>query len=493
MLACETRPLLQGARLTAWELQRAGIPVTVMTEGAAAARLARGGRRRRHRRRRPGRRQRRHREQDRHLRARDRRPPPRHPVLRRRPALDARRRDRARAPTIDIEQRAGSEVRLAAGLPDDVAVWNPAFDVTPAALVTAIISDAGVLRPPFEATIADALGAATARVRAAVYQPGGAVRLEERAVPEPGPGEVLVAMRACGICGSGPDDVVRRAARAAGARARAGRRRGRRGRAVEAPLPARGRARLRAPPRAVRDCELCRRGHDTLCDTFKRTRIHPGGFSERILVPAENAARDLLADPRRRQRRRRRRWSSRSRAASAGCGARRRRPGTRLLVIGGGQMGLLTALAGLAAGATVAVAEPLEDRRGARHRARRRRRRARSRGGRPRRSAAARPRSCSPPAPRRAWDLALAAADKRRRGAALRPLRPGRAPRLRRRRRLLPRAGDPGQLLRRPARHPRGARPDRDAARSPPTASSPTASRSSAPRRRSPRPAAARA
>ena len=48
------------------------------------------------------------------------------------------------------------------GLPDDVAVWNPAFDVTPAALITAIISDAGVLRPPFEATIADALGTATA-------------------------------------------------------------------------------------------------------------------------------------------------------------------------------------------------------------------------------------------------------------------------------------------------------------------------------------------
>jgi methylthioribose-1-phosphate isomerase len=63
---------------------------------------------------------------------------------------------------IDIEQRAGAEVRIAAGLPDDVAVWNPAFDVTPAALVTAIISDAGVLRPPFEATIADALGTATA-------------------------------------------------------------------------------------------------------------------------------------------------------------------------------------------------------------------------------------------------------------------------------------------------------------------------------------------
>ena len=42
VLACETRPLLQGARLTAWELQQEGIPVTVLTEGAAASRLARG-------------------------------------------------------------------------------------------------------------------------------------------------------------------------------------------------------------------------------------------------------------------------------------------------------------------------------------------------------------------------------------------------------------------------------------------------------------------
>jgi methylthioribose-1-phosphate isomerase len=63
---------------------------------------------------------------------------------------------------IEIEERAGAEVRAAAGLPDEVAVWNPAFDVTPASLLTAIVSDVGVLRPPFEASIARALGAAAA-------------------------------------------------------------------------------------------------------------------------------------------------------------------------------------------------------------------------------------------------------------------------------------------------------------------------------------------
>ncbi len=41
--ACETRPWLQGSRLTAWELVRDGIPVSLLADGAAAARLAAGG------------------------------------------------------------------------------------------------------------------------------------------------------------------------------------------------------------------------------------------------------------------------------------------------------------------------------------------------------------------------------------------------------------------------------------------------------------------
>jgi methylthioribose-1-phosphate isomerase len=158
VLACETRPLLQGARLTAWELQQAGVPVTVLTEGAAAARLAQGG-------------------VDAAIVGADRvaangdtankigtyalalaahhHGVPFYVAVPR-STLDPGTPSGA---AIDIEQRAGSEVRKAAGLGDDVAVWNPAFDVTPAALVTAIVCDTGVLRPPFEAAIADALGA----------------------------------------------------------------------------------------------------------------------------------------------------------------------------------------------------------------------------------------------------------------------------------------------------------------------------------------------
>jgi methylthioribose-1-phosphate isomerase len=41
--------------------------------------------------------------------------------------------------------------------PEAAGVWNPAFDVTPAARITAFVTDAGVLRPPFGASIAAAL------------------------------------------------------------------------------------------------------------------------------------------------------------------------------------------------------------------------------------------------------------------------------------------------------------------------------------------------
>ena len=47
-------------------------------------------------------------------------------------------------------------------------------------------------------------------------------------------------------------------------------------------------------------CALCRAGRHTLCDTFRRTRIDPGGLAELIRVPAENARLDVLALPDRR-------------------------------------------------------------------------------------------------------------------------------------------------------------------------------------------------
>jgi S-methyl-5-thioribose-1-phosphate isomerase len=153
VLACETRPLLQGARLTAWELRDAGIPVTVLTEGAAPLALAQGradavvvG-------------------CDRVARNGDVANKVGTLVL----ALAARAAGvpfyvagprstfdpgTATGAEIEIEERDGDEVRAASGLPADVAVWNPAFDVVPASLVTAFVCEDGVLRPPFAPAIA---------------------------------------------------------------------------------------------------------------------------------------------------------------------------------------------------------------------------------------------------------------------------------------------------------------------------------------------------
>ena len=40
--------------------------------------------------------------------------------------------------------------------PQDIAVWDPAFDVTPHELIAGIVTEAGVLRPPYEESIRDA-------------------------------------------------------------------------------------------------------------------------------------------------------------------------------------------------------------------------------------------------------------------------------------------------------------------------------------------------
>jgi methylthioribose-1-phosphate isomerase len=153
--ADETRPLLQGSRLTAWELARAGIPVTVLADNMAAS-LMRAGR------------------VDLVLVGADRiaangdvankigtyalAVAAHHhgiPFYVAAPAstFDARTRT---GDQIEIEQRPRDEI--AAGLgrvtaPADVPVYNPAFDVTPAELVTAIVSDRGVHRAPFDFSV----------------------------------------------------------------------------------------------------------------------------------------------------------------------------------------------------------------------------------------------------------------------------------------------------------------------------------------------------
>jgi methylthioribose-1-phosphate isomerase len=62
---------------------------------------------------------------------------------------------------IPIEERHGDEVRQVRGqpmAPHQVEVANPAFDVTPARLVTAIITEKGIVRPPFEKALGQLMG-----------------------------------------------------------------------------------------------------------------------------------------------------------------------------------------------------------------------------------------------------------------------------------------------------------------------------------------------
>ncbi|MBI4583882.1 MAG: S-methyl-5-thioribose-1-phosphate isomerase [Planctomycetes bacterium] len=157
--ADETRPLLQGARLTAWELVRAGIEVTLLCDSAAPV-LLRAGR------------------VDAVVVGADR-------IARNGDAankigtygLAVHARGQGvpfyiAAPSttfdlsiasgrqIPIEERRPEEVTAGFGLataPEGVRVYNPAFDVTPAALITAFITEHGVIRPPYRRSIAAAL------------------------------------------------------------------------------------------------------------------------------------------------------------------------------------------------------------------------------------------------------------------------------------------------------------------------------------------------
>ena len=158
VFATETRPLLQGARLTAWELDQAGIPVTLVTDGMVGAALG-------------------SRKVDAVVVGCDRVAAngdtankigtytcalaasaagvPFYvagPISSFDPAISS-------GDGITIELRNPDEVRQLGGSSTaaPVPAWNPAFDVTPAKLITAFVTDMGVLRPPFTSSIATAI------------------------------------------------------------------------------------------------------------------------------------------------------------------------------------------------------------------------------------------------------------------------------------------------------------------------------------------------
>jgi methylthioribose-1-phosphate isomerase len=156
VFADETRPFLQGSRLTAWELQKDGIPTTVISDNMAGAMMAQG-----------------------RIRAvivgadriaangdvankigtytvavlaREHEIP--FYVAAPWSSVDLNMHDGSRIP---IEQRSPDEVTHVAGrriAPEGVAVENPAFDVTPARYIAAIVTERGVALPPLAESLA---------------------------------------------------------------------------------------------------------------------------------------------------------------------------------------------------------------------------------------------------------------------------------------------------------------------------------------------------
>ena len=147
VLATETRPLLQGSRLTAWELSRAGIPVTVITDSAAASRMRAG-------------------DVDLCIVGADRvvaNGDVANKVGTYSLAVLARHHGipfyvAMPTSTIDPTLVSGDQITIEERDPAEVStlgdrrvtVSNAAFDITPAELVTAFVTDRGIVRPPYE-------------------------------------------------------------------------------------------------------------------------------------------------------------------------------------------------------------------------------------------------------------------------------------------------------------------------------------------------------
>jgi methylthioribose-1-phosphate isomerase len=161
VFADETRPLLQGARLTAWELQQNQIPVTVLCDSAASTLLSQGrvhcvitG-------------------ADRIAANGD----VANKIGTLSVAIAAQRYGvpfyvAAPSTTFDLSLPTGAEIPIEQRSADEVTAWggvasapagtpvfNPAFDVTPAELIAALIHEKGVIRPPYVESIRASLAA----------------------------------------------------------------------------------------------------------------------------------------------------------------------------------------------------------------------------------------------------------------------------------------------------------------------------------------------
>lgn len=195
-------------------------------------------------------------------------------------------------------------------------------------------------------------------MKVAVYYNNRDVRVEERPVPKPGTGEVLVRIEASGICGS---DVmewyrIRKAPLVLGHEI-AG--------VVEEAGP--GVAKFKKGDRVFAThhvpcgtCHRCRMGHPSTCETLRTTHFDPGGFAEFVRVPALQVEKGMLKIPDTMT------FEEASFIEPLGCvvqGHRRAhfREGQTVLVIGSGLAGLLHVQLARAQGAAKVFATDVSD------------------------------------------------------------------------------------------------------------------------------------
>jgi len=132
------------------------------------------------------------------------------------------------------------------------------------------------------------------RMRVVLTRAPGDVMIEERPVPRPGPGDVLVRTAVVGVCAgdTAPWYVARKAPAVLGHEP-----------AGTVVAVGEGVTRFRPGDRVFFHhhapclaCRECRRGQHTLCTTWRRSKLDPGGLAEYVRVPAENTV-DLLVLP----------------------------------------------------------------------------------------------------------------------------------------------------------------------------------------------------
>lgn len=132
-------------------------------------------------------------------------------------------------------------------------------------------------------------------MKVAVYYNNQSVQVEERPIPEIGPGELLVKSEACGLCGGETMEwyLAPRAPKVLGHEPT--------GVVVAV---GEGQNHFKVGDRifthhhvGCMSCHHCKRGNFTLCEQFNKTNLYPGGFAEYFRVPAENARFDTYVLP----------------------------------------------------------------------------------------------------------------------------------------------------------------------------------------------------